>query len=590
MGRSSAGIPLKLLTLIIAAFACSTSFAQQPTARELYEQGVSLLHENRPGEALLKLEESVEIDDTDPRPYALIGTIHFTLENFGRSVDAFRKAVELRPNDPKVWAGLCRALAADGKVLEGIEECRRAIAIDPDSQRANTDLIIVLRLQSSPSSDLRDLIERALSRFPDNIEILVAAAGYFERRDTSRSVGLYERLAEIQPETPVWHMKLAELYIDLERDKDAIDAANRVLALDPKNALANFFLGRVYFDLGQNTDAAEAFQRALETAPGNESYLFFLAKTEQRRRAYEEAAAAYSKLVALKPDSFEYNAELGGVLSLSSKPLEAIPYFRKALSIEPDDQRTKARLGLALTQIGQFQESIQILESANRQDPSDEIVKMFLGVARIRQRNIAQLDDIKAKAAADPDDWKIRGALFQILGYARRMEEAEVYAEEFRKLDPQDSESYTQMGVVYFSNGDLKRAEASHRKALEIREDAGAYLGLAHLYARTDQPDKAVEAYENVIRVKPDVPNIMISYGNYLLDIGRKREALDIFKRSLALQPLNTVALLNAGCLSARLGDTDSANGYLVTLRSLGSPDAKILERCIRVWTPAEDR
>ncbi|QQS43069.1 MAG: tetratricopeptide repeat protein [Acidobacteriota bacterium] len=583
-------IRLAMLPVLLLIATPAALMAQQPTAHELYRQGVLLLQENKPAEALEKLEASVALDDTDPRPFALIGTIHFTFENYGRAVEAFRKAVELRPADPQVRAGLCRALAADGKVLEGIEECRQAVAIDPESQRANTDLIIVLQLVKSPPPDLGRLIERALARYPDNLEVMAVAAGFYELRDRVRSVELYERLASIQPENTHWHMHLAELYIELERDREAIDSANRVLALDPKNARAHFFVGRIYLELGQNIDASEALGRSVELDPKNEMYLQVLFEAERARRNYAGAEAALEKLVEIRPDSFAYQAELGDIRLKASKPEAALGPFKKALSLRPQDVPIMAGLGLVLTQLGRFDESIPLLEAANRKDPSNEVAKMFLSVSRARQQGLAQLDLMKARAKADPDDWQIRHNLFTTLGYARRMDEAEVYGEEIRKLDPQVAEAYVSMGVVYFSNGDIQKAEESHRKALSIKEDAGAYLGLAHFYERTDQPEKAIEAYENVIRVKPDVPNIMILYAKYLLDLGLRRQALDVFKRSLALQPHNAEALLHAGYLSARLGDIDGAKGYLETLRGLGSPKVNLLERCIRVWTPTERR
>lgn len=587
---NSAGKLSTVLVFLAVLVLIQVSYAQQPTARKLYRQGVLLLQENKPAEALVKLEASVDLDDTDPRPYALIGTIHFTFENFGRSADAFRKAVELRPNDPQVRAGLCRALAADGKVLEGIEECRKAVAIDPDSQRANTDLIIALQLVKSPPPDLGRLIERALARFPDNLEVLAAAAGYYELRDRARSVELYERLASIEPENTYWHMHLAGLYIELERDREAIDAANRVLTLDPKNARAHFFVGRVYLELGQNTDAAEWFKKALEIEPNNESFLYHLAQAANRRRNSSVAEAALTKLVELDPENFEYQSELASVLLQASKPNQAIPAFKKALSMRPDDVSVMSGLGLVLTATGRFSESIPMLEAANRRAPDNENIKMFLSVARARQQALSYVDGMKARAAAEPGNWKVRLALFEILGYARRMEEAEIYAEEIRKLAPEDADLWGSLGVVYASNGDIEKAAESYKKALEIEEDGGAYLGLATFYEKTDQPEKAIEAYENVIRIKPDVPNIMILYAKYLLDLGLRRQALDLFKRSLALQPLNADALLHAGYLSARLGDIDGAKGYLETLRGLGSPNVTTLERCIRVWTPAEAR
>ena len=578
---NSGSLGIVLLLLLSLAFSGAAS-AQATTAEEFYEEAVALLRTEQREEALEKLEASVKLDDTDPRPFALIGTIAFSLEDFGKAADAFRRAVELRPEDPNLRAGLCRALAEDGKVLEGIDECRKAVSIDADSYRANIDLIVALQLLSAPPYDLRLLIENALSRFPDNVEVLSVAARYYELRDSNRSVELYQRLASIEPENPGWHIALAELFIELERDRDAIDSANRVLALDPKNARAHYFVGRVYFELGQNADAAESLRRSVDLEPQSESTIYFLAIAEERRGRYSEAAAELRKLVSLDPDEFEYQLQLADVLLSDSRPQEALIPFQKAHLLQPDHLSTKTGLALTLTQLGRFAESIPLLESADRQDPGNEVVAQFLRVSRARQQGLAALDSLKRKAKEVQNDIGVRMQLFKLLGFAWRMDEAETYAEEIRGLEPNDPRVYVGLGTVYATVGDLQKAEEAYKRALEIREDAGAHLGLAGLYQRTDRPEEAVNSYEQVLRLNPESPNIMIGYGKYLIEIGKRREALAIFKRSLAQQPLNNVALLNAGFLSARFGELDAARGYLETLRGLGSPDARLLERWIR--------
>ena len=273
------------------------------------------------------------------------------------------------------------------------------------------------------------------------------------------------------------------------------------------------------------------------------------------------------------------------MLLSDSKPREAVVPLRKALEHRPDDVPTKAGLGLVLTQLGQFQEAITILESAYRQDPGNDAVNQFLRVSRSRQQGLAELDGMKRYALENPTDIGVRLQLFKLLGFVWRMDDAEVYAEEIRKLDPDDPRVFVSLGTVYNTVGDHRRAEEAYRKALDLGESAAAYLGMATLYRRSGQPGKAINAFEEVLKRQPDSPNIMILYAEFLLEQGKRREALGIFKRSLALQPLNAVALFNAGVLSARFGDLDSAKVYLESLRGLGSPEARSLERCIRFRT-----
>lgn len=78
----------------------------------------------------------------------------------------------------------------------------------------------------------------------------------------------------------------------------------------------------------------------------------------------------------------------------------------------------------------------------------------------------------------------------------------------------------------------------------------------------------------------------MSLYGNLLRDNGKRREALDMYKRSLALQPSNAVVIFNAGVMSMKPGRREEAFIYLESLRSADPKLAAILERCLklRLW------
>jgi tetratricopeptide (TPR) repeat protein len=92
-----------------------------------------------------------------------------------------------------------------------------------------------------------------------------------------------------------------------------------------------------------------------------------------------------------------------------------------------------------------------------------------------------------------------------------------------------------------------------------------------------------LKAYAKVLELKPDVPNVMKGYADLLRDTGKRREALEMYKRSLAMLPTNAPALFNAGVLSAKFGDFDAARQYLETLKSIDPQTAKTLLRFLKL-------
>jgi len=227
---------------------------------------------------------------------------------------------------------------------------------------------------------------------------------------------------------------------------------------------------------------------------------------------------------------------------------------------------------------------LPILMEADRMKPGNETVNMFLGVTRARQQGMAQIEQMKTYAKENSQDVNVRVRLTQMLGFGRQIEAAAPYVEELWQLKPTDPKVYAVVATVYSTAGDYKKAAEIHRKSLEIEpNNPAAYLGLTGIYSKNGQIEEAIKAYEKILELKPDVPNVMISYGNLLRDNGKRREALAMYKRSLAMLPTNSIALFNAGILSAKLGEANAAQQYLVTLKAVDAQLAKTLARFLKL-------
>jgi tetratricopeptide (TPR) repeat protein len=136
---------------------------------------------------------------------------------------------------------------------------------------------------------------------------------------------------------------------------------------------------------------------------------------------------------------------------------------------------------------------------------------------------------------------------------------------------------------AYSTAGNNDKALAIFKRALEIREDPATYLNLAGIYSRLGLAEEASKDYAKVIELKSDVPNVMKIYADLLRDNGRRREALEMYKRSLAMLPTNGPALFNAGILSAKLGEIEAARQYLEVLKTADPTTAKLLDRYLRL-------
>lgn len=96
--------------------------------------------------------------------------------------------------------------------------------------------------------------------------------------------------------------------------------------------------------------------------------------------------------------------------------------------------------------------------------------------------------------------------------------------------------------------GDFDTALGHYGAAVKRDERlAAAWVGAAHLLVQTERYAQAVTAFETYLKLVPDDPTAWNLYGIALQRIGGIDEAVDAFRRAVALQPEYSSALNNLG-------------------------------------------
>ena len=127
-----------------------------------------------------------------------------------------------------------------------------------------------------------------------------------------------------------------------------------------------------------------------------------------------------------------------------------------------------------------------------------------------------------------------------------------------QKSDTDAARYNTQLGANYLQRGELELAREKLEKA--VKQDR--YLGV--LYERINEFDKADREYRAAVRLAPDSPDILNTYGGYLCRQDRRKEGIDLFLKA-ARNPLYRTpeaALTNAGVCARGIPDPDTAEEY----------------------------
>lgn len=225
------------------------------------------------------------------------------------ALTAFRRAVELAPDDPIAHQALAKGFAETGDWAAAEDELRRALELQPDSPSLATDLATA-SLHLGKTSDARRTVEEVLDRRPDFAPALLIASR------VDKAEGRFEpalerliRASELRGETCRSALEKVDLLARLGR---LDDARSELRACLQQPSLASGEGLRLAVALGRLGEASTA--RA------------YLTRLTQEEEAPGLKAQAYFGLAGLDLQA----GEPKGAIELLQRAVDADPTFRPA--------------------------------------------------------------------------------------------------------------------------------------------------------------------------------------------------------------------------------------------------------------------
>jgi len=138
--------------------------------------------------------------------------------------------------------------------------------------------------------------------------------------------------------------------------------------------------------------------------------------------------------------------------------------------------------------------------------------------------------------------------------------EAAKYYQDFINQGFKDHRVFSNYGVILKDLGNLKDAELSTRKAIEINPDfAEAHSNRGNILRDIGKLQEAELSYRKAIQLNPAFANAHLNLGNVLRDIGKLQEAELSYRKAIQLNPDCAEAHSNRGNILRDLGKLKDA-------------------------------
>ncbi len=108
-----------------------------------------------------------------------------------------------------------------------------------------------------------------------------------------------------------------------------------------------------------------------------------------------------------------------------------------------------------------------------------------------------------------------------------------------------NGEAWTRLGNLYFDTNQPKKAIDAYNHALELLPaNADILTDLGVMYRLDHQPEKAIESFDKAIQTNPRHEQARMNKGIVLLyDLGRAQDALQVWQELLAINPNATTSI-----------------------------------------------
>ena len=221
---------------------------------------------------------------------------------------------------------------------------------------------------------------------------------------------------------------------------------------------------------------------------------------------------------------------LGLIRSMQGRAPEAEELYRRSLAANPDQPHVHNNLGKLLCAVARYDESVAELREAIRLKPNYAEAHLSLALTFAEKRDHAAAEKSCRNALRlQPNYLLARQTLGAELNELDRPKEAEAVLRQALALNPRDPR---QVAALEHNLAVSLKMQKRHADALLLFESARAKV--------------------------PGMPLLDYNTANTLQEVGRLEEAVELYRRAVARDPLNIQAHRELNTLLYRLGDDEN--------------------------------
>ena len=511
------------------------------------------------------LRHCISIDPSKPEAYYFLAQYYTILKDKEKSLQCFKKAAELNPDNETYMETLARAYINNNQFAESIEILEKVV--EKDAVRID---ILELLAQLYVQVDDKDNAIKTLSRI-ENIEgkneqiSHMKSEIYREMGNKEASINEMQSLSEQYPYDMSLKARYAQTLFFNEEFDMAMGVIGEIFKEDSTNVFAQQLARDYYFDKGLKEKADSMLYVILNnskttTADKVQMLRQEIIFNEQNKRDSTEVIKLFELMMQQPQTDTELALLYVSYMDMKKMPREAMHnVVKKVLEIEPDNSSARMHLVGDAWLSEQFDEVIRLCKDARIYNPEEIKFYYYQGLAYFNKDDFDNaLDAFKNGVGAITGESDVEMV----------------------------SDLYMLMGDLLFKKEMKAEAYEAYDSCLQWRPDNIACLNNYAYFLSIDGKhlDKAEEMSRRTIKKEPENPTYLDTYAWVLFRQKRYAEAKIYIEQALKFDTVDVSAdvLEHAGDIYANNGEMEKAMEKWKEALKL-APENKVLIRKIKL-------
>jgi tetratricopeptide (TPR) repeat protein len=528
--------------------------------------GLTLEGLGEPESAVIAFEDALAYAPDEPALHTQLANTHVLMKNFDKAVREYQLAVQLAPERDGTQLALGKLLVVIGQEETARHNFERIAATRADKDTALYYSILGhFQYSANMISDAIESYEKAISLEDDPQNYIDLANVLAISGDVNKAVENYKNAIELDRWNYLPHLYLGHIYLDQNRNEDAIAELEIACRLKPTNIAGYILLGQA-IKAESGLEAAHARLEELQSVnsvlPGPYRSIATLAASNKE---YEGAIQALANNAHIQPNNATILTAIG-YISLANNQLEpAYEAFEQALNKNPN--LISARLGLSQyyrTEADYEKEAGQLLhiirlaptlawshlklaETYSRQGEWDAAQEQLDWALELDPENIGGYIS-RANISVNKKDWESA-----LLDYRKVLE-----------LEPENHLALLGLGNVYFQLADYSNAQTIFERVVNLDEELiYPRMKLAEMYWYHGLFEEAIALEETTVMLDPDSEQAKIKLADIYRLLGRNEEARSMYEQVVQIDSGAVLAYSALAELAAEQGaDYNSLHAF----------------------------